>query len=78
MAVLYLVPVFGLLAGAFTGAFMAGGVNGTDSDHSIAFGLSGVCPGLCLLGCHFPNLVGGSADHAGHHPNRQHPVGFLV
>ena len=46
MAVLYLVPVFGLLTGAFTGAFMADGVNGTDSDHSIAFGLTGFILGF--------------------------------
>jgi sigma-E factor negative regulatory protein RseC len=48
LAVLYLLPVFGLLAGAFTGAFMAGGMNGTNSDHSIAFGLTGFVLGFVL------------------------------
>jgi sigma-E factor negative regulatory protein RseC len=48
MAVLYLVPVFGMLAGAFTGAFMDGGVDGTDSGHSIAFGLAGFVLGFAL------------------------------
>lgn len=46
MAVLYLVPVFGMLTGAFTGAFLSGGVDGTDSGHSIAFGLAGFVLGL--------------------------------
>ncbi len=48
MAVLYLVPVFGLLTGAFTGAFLDGDMNGADSDHSIAFGLAGLVLGLVL------------------------------
>jgi sigma-E factor negative regulatory protein RseC len=46
MAVLYLVPVFGMLAGAFAGAFLFGGVAGTDSDHSIALGLAGFVLGF--------------------------------
>lgn len=41
MAVLYLVPVFGMLIGAFTGTFMFGDVDSTDGGHSIAFGLAG-------------------------------------
>ena len=48
MAVLYLVPVFGMLTGAFTGAFMDGGVDGTDSGHSVAFGLAGFVLGFAL------------------------------
>jgi sigma-E factor negative regulatory protein RseC len=48
MAVLYLVPVFGMLAGAFTGAFMVGGLDGTDSGHSIVFGLTGFILGFVL------------------------------
>jgi sigma-E factor negative regulatory protein RseC len=46
MAVLYLVPVFGMLTGAFTGAFMFGGGDGTDSGSSIAFGLAGFVLGF--------------------------------
>jgi sigma-E factor negative regulatory protein RseC len=48
MAVLYLVPVFGLLAGAFAGAFVSGGVNESDPGHSIAFGLVGFVLGLAV------------------------------
>jgi len=48
MAVLYLVPVFGMLAGAFTGAFMVGGLDGNDSGHSIVFGLTGFILGFVL------------------------------
>lgn len=48
MAVLYLVPVFGMLTGAFTGAFMDGGVDGTDSGHSVVFGLAGFVLGFAL------------------------------
>ena len=48
MAVLYMVPVFGLLAGAFTGAFMFGDVDRSDSGHSIVFGLAGFVLGFVL------------------------------
>jgi sigma-E factor negative regulatory protein RseC len=48
MAVLYLVPVFGMLAGAFLGAFMSGGVDGPTSGRSIAFGLGGFVLGLVI------------------------------
>lgn len=48
MAVLYLVPVFGMLAGAFSGAFMSGGVDGPTSGRSIAFGLGGFVLGLVI------------------------------
>lgn len=46
MAVLYLVPVFGMLAGAFTGALTAAGAQGADSAYSIVFGLSGFILGF--------------------------------
>jgi len=48
MAVLYLVPVFGMLTGAFTGAFVYGGADGADSGHSIVFGLAGFILGFVL------------------------------
>jgi sigma-E factor negative regulatory protein RseC len=48
MAVLYLLPVFGLLAGAFTGALMVGDMDGTGGGHSIAFGLAGFVLGFVL------------------------------
>ena len=48
LAVLYLVPVFGMLAGAFAGSFMVGGVDRTDSGHSIVFGLTGFILGFVL------------------------------
>lgn len=48
MAVLYLVPVFGLLTGAFVGEFASGGVNGSGGGHSIAFGLGGFVLGLVI------------------------------
>jgi sigma-E factor negative regulatory protein RseC len=46
MAVLYLVPVFGMLIGAITGVFMDGGANDSDSGYSIAFGLAGFILGF--------------------------------
>ena len=46
MALLYLLPVFGILAGAFTGAFMYGDINGTGGGHSVAFGLAGFVLGF--------------------------------
>jgi len=46
MAVLYLVPVFGMLTGAFTGAFMFDGVIETDGGYSVAFGLAGFVLGF--------------------------------
>ena len=46
MAVLYLLPVFGILAGAFTGAFMYGDMDGTGGGHSVAFGLAGFVLGF--------------------------------
>jgi positive regulator of sigma E activity len=50
LAVLYLVPVFGMLTGAFTGAFLYGGADGTDSGYSIAFGLTGFILGfICAV-----------------------------
>lgn len=48
MALLYLLPVFGILAGAFTGALMYGGLDGTGGGLSIAFGLAGFVFGLGL------------------------------
>ncbi|MBC2710043.1 MAG: SoxR reducing system RseC family protein [Desulfosarcina sp.] len=48
MAVLYLVPVFGMLTGAFMGAFMSGGVDGTGDGHSVAFGLAGFVLGFVI------------------------------
>jgi sigma-E factor negative regulatory protein RseC len=48
MAVLYLVPVFGMLAGAFTGAFVNGGVDGANSGHSVVFGLAGFVLGFVV------------------------------
>jgi sigma-E factor negative regulatory protein RseC len=48
MAVLYLVPVFGLLAGAFAGAFVSGGLAESGSGHSIAFGLGGFTLGFVV------------------------------
>lgn len=48
MAVLYLVPVFGLLAGAFAGALVSGGLDGSNAGHSIAFGLGGFVLGLVV------------------------------
>jgi len=48
MAVLYLLPVFGMLTGAFTGAFMFHGGGGPDSGTSIAFGLAGFVLGFVL------------------------------
>lgn len=48
MAVLYLVPVFGMLAGAFTGTYVVDGVNGAGDGHSIALGLAGFVLGLVL------------------------------
>jgi positive regulator of sigma E activity len=48
LAVLYLVPVFGMLAGAFSGAFVSGGVDGASSGRSIAFGLGGFVLGLVI------------------------------
>ncbi|MBR9984345.1 MAG: SoxR reducing system RseC family protein [Desulfosarcina sp.] len=46
MAVLYLLPVFGILAGAFTGALMYGDMDGTGGGHSVAFGLAGFILGF--------------------------------
>jgi sigma-E factor negative regulatory protein RseC len=48
MAVLYLLPVFGLLTGAFAGAFVSGGGDGSDGGYSIAFGLGGFVLGLAI------------------------------
>lgn len=48
MAVLYLIPVFGLLAGAFAGAFFFGGLDGSNAGHSIAFGLGGFALALVV------------------------------
>ncbi|WP_372678103.1 SoxR reducing system RseC family protein [Desulfosarcina sp.] len=46
MALLYLLPVFGILAGAFTGALIYGDMDGTGGGHSIAFGLTGFVLGF--------------------------------
>jgi len=46
MAVLYLVPVLGMLTGAFTGDFLSNGGDGTDSGRSIVFGLAGFILGF--------------------------------
>ncbi len=46
MAVLYLLPVFGILAGAFMGAFMYDDMDGTGGGHSVAFGLAGFVLGF--------------------------------
>ncbi len=48
LAVLYLVPVFGMLTGAFTGAFIFDGVAGSNGGHSVAFGLVGFALGFAL------------------------------
>ncbi|MCB2147779.1 MAG: SoxR reducing system RseC family protein [Deltaproteobacteria bacterium] len=48
MAVLYLLPVFGMLIGAFTGAFMFHGGGGPSGGTSIAFGLAGFALGFVL------------------------------
>lgn len=48
MAVLYLVPVFGLLAGAFTGAFMFDTADDASGGYSVAFGLAGFVLGFAL------------------------------
>ncbi|WP_319407748.1 SoxR reducing system RseC family protein [uncultured Desulfosarcina sp.] len=48
MAVLYLLPVFGMLTGAFTGAFMFHGGDGPSGGTSIAFGLAGFVLGFML------------------------------
>lgn len=48
MALLYLLPVFGILAGAFTGAFMFDDMDGTGSGHSVAFGLMGFVLGFVI------------------------------
>lgn len=46
LAVLYLVPVFGLLCGAFTGSFMFDGVENDNGGYSVAFGLAGFVLGF--------------------------------
>lgn len=46
LAVLYLVPVFGMLTGAFTGAYMFDGVDGSDGGYSVTFGLAGFTLGF--------------------------------
>jgi sigma-E factor negative regulatory protein RseC len=46
LALLYLVPVIGMLTGAFAGAFLFGGVDGTDGGHSVALGLAGFILGF--------------------------------
>jgi positive regulator of sigma E activity len=48
MALLYLLPVFGILAGAFTGAFMFDDMDGTGGGHSVAFGLTGFVLGFVI------------------------------
>ena len=78
LALLYLVPVFGMLTGAFTGAFMYRGCGWNRWRLQRCLRSGGICPWICVLRCHFPDLVGDPAGHAGHHPNRQHQVCFLV
>ncbi len=46
MALLYLVPVVGMLSGAFTGAFLFDGLDDTNGGHSVAFGLAGFVLGF--------------------------------
>ncbi|MFO7714186.1 SoxR reducing system RseC family protein [Desulfosarcina sp.] len=46
MAVLYLVPVFGMMTGAFMGALMSGGVDAAGSGQSVIFGLAGFILGF--------------------------------
>ena len=46
MALLYLLPVFGILAGAFTGALLYGDMDGTGGGHSVVFGLAGFVLGF--------------------------------
>ncbi|MEE4113404.1 MAG: SoxR reducing system RseC family protein, partial [Desulfobacteraceae bacterium] len=48
MALLYLLPVFGILAGAFTGALGYGDMDGTGGGHSVVFGLVGFVLGFVL------------------------------
>lgn len=48
LAVLYLVPVFGLLCGAFTGSIMFDNANQANDGYSVAFGLAGFVLGFAL------------------------------
>ncbi|MFO7644320.1 MAG: SoxR reducing system RseC family protein [Desulfosarcina sp.] len=48
MAVLYLVPVLGMLVGAFTGAALSGGIAGSGGGQSAIFGLAGFLLGFAV------------------------------
>jgi len=48
LAVLYLLPVAGMLVGAFTGEFMFTDANGSNGGHSILLGLAGFGIGFVL------------------------------
>lgn len=48
MALLYLLPVAGLLAGAFTGTFVSGNVDATGGGHAVGYGLAGFVLGFAI------------------------------
>lgn len=48
MALLYLLPVAGLLAGAFTGAFVFGSAHAASSGHAVVLGLAGFILGFAI------------------------------
>lgn len=48
LAVLYLVPVLGMLTGAFVGASLSDGISGPGAGHSIVFGLAGFGLGFAV------------------------------
>ncbi len=48
MALLYLLPVAGLLAGAFTGTFVSDNVDAGGGGHAVGYGLAGFVLGFAL------------------------------
>lgn len=48
LAILYLLPVFTMLAGAFVGASLDGGASGTGGGYSAGFGLAGFGLGFAI------------------------------
>lgn len=48
MALLYLLPVAGLLAGAFTGTFLSANVDAGGGGHAVGYGLAGFVLGFAI------------------------------